>query len=77
MKLVGKPYAGKLHVRFDEGVERIRTEIEVFPITAYPFTLLYCLRVFINHGDTETTEIEAKYISVFLHALHASVLFIF
>ena len=48
MKLVGKPYAGKLHVRFDEGVERIRTEIEVFPITAYPFTLLYwplCLRV--------------------------------
>jgi hypothetical protein len=43
VKLVGKPYAGKPHVRFDEGVERRRSAIEVLPITALPFTLLYCL----------------------------------
>ncbi len=28
MKLAGKPYAGKPHVRFDEGAERKRSEIE-------------------------------------------------
>ncbi len=47
MCLLGKPYAGKPHVRFDEGVERIRPEIEDLPITAYPFTLLYWLILFL------------------------------
>ena len=27
VKIVGKPYAGKPHVRFDEGAERKRAEI--------------------------------------------------
>jgi len=35
-KIIGKPYAGKLHVRFDEG------ELEIEPYGYYASSLLYC-----------------------------------
>jgi hypothetical protein len=35
-KIIGKPYAGKLHVRFDEG------ELEIELIGYYASSLLYC-----------------------------------
>ena len=35
-KIIGKPYAGKLHVRFDEG------ELEIEPYGHYASSLLYC-----------------------------------
>ena len=34
-KIIGKPYAGKLHVRFDEG------ELEIGPYGYYASSLLY------------------------------------
>lgn len=37
-KIIGKPYAGKLHVRLDEG------ELEIEPIVCYASSLLYCYR---------------------------------
>ena len=46
-KKIGETHAGKPHVRFDEGAERMRSEIEDLPITAYPFALLYCPCAFV------------------------------
>ena len=36
---LGKPYAGKLHVRFDEGVKEVRTENVGLPL--YRLLLLF------------------------------------
>jgi hypothetical protein len=39
MKILGKPYAGKLHVRFDEGKEEVRSENVA--VTLYRLLLLF------------------------------------
>jgi hypothetical protein len=38
MKIIGKPYSGKLNVRFDEG----ELEIEFSQFSHYASSLLYC-----------------------------------
>ena len=43
-KSLGKPYAGKPHVRFDEGVKEVKVRkcgTDPFPLAS--FILLYCL----------------------------------
>jgi len=55
VKILGKPYAGKLHVRFDEGEEEDRSENVAQ--TLYRFLLLFYSTVMdFQMPYTETTE---------------------
>jgi hypothetical protein len=46
MKIIGKPYSGKLNVRFDEG------ELEIEPSGYYASSLLYCDKALITSRGT-------------------------
>ena len=57
---LGKPYAGKLHVRFDEGVKEVRTENVGLPL--YRLLLLFYstikLKLEVSEEVTEYTHNE-------------------
>jgi hypothetical protein len=52
-KFVGKPYAGKPHVRFDEGVGKVFLSFPLYSTVVYKI-VLWNIRLWIYPGKNES-----------------------